>query len=280
MSECQNTGTWDRMTRLAADEGVDFDAVVEAANHPDDDHDHGTPAKTGAYYSDLIFVLTHLRVPAQDSRALWDRMRAHRATLTDALERDPGILVAAADLLINLEARLERSVLIDARRLNRVITTATHDGLTGLQDHATGMRSLERELERAERESLSVSLLMIDIDHFKKFNDAHGHVKGDDALAAAAQAILASVRGMDHVMRYGGEEFCVVLPHVDGAEASVTAERVRSAVRRWSPVRVSIGVATSVAGTSAARGLVELADGALYAAKAAGRDCVRVAGRA
>ena len=122
---------------------------------------------------------------------------------------------------------------------------------------------------------------MVDIDHFKAFNDVHGHRRGDELLRVVAGAIASAVREEDVVYRYGGEEFSVLLAAADVVEAGVIAERVRAAVRTATtsdgvgPVTVSVGVAAQGAPIVATT-LVEHADAALYAAKEAGRDRVLV----
>ena len=126
---------------------------------------------------------------------------------------------------------------------------------------------------------------MIDIDHFKQFNDRWGHTEGDAALRRVAGQIMKTIRASDSAFRYGGEELAVLLPGCKKGQAREVAEKVRLAVadswsRRATPapwLTVSVGVATSPDDARVARGLVDAADVALYAAKARGRDCVVVA---
>jgi diguanylate cyclase (GGDEF)-like protein len=122
---------------------------------------------------------------------------------------------------------------------------------------------------------------MVDIDHFKSYNDRHGHQRGDELLQTVADAISAAVRDGDVVYRYGGEEFSVLLPGTDVATAASVAERVRTAVATATsgfaePVTVSVGVAAEAA-PIAPTDLVERADTALYAAKQDGRDRIALA---
>ena len=163
----------------------------------------------------------------------------------------------------------------------RLAQMATTDGLTGLVNH----RQFHDALGQAVRTHATVSVLMIDVDHFKQFNDAFGHPAGDRVLQVMADVLRACCRSGDTVARYGGEEFSLVLPALDDDHALSVAERVRSAVERAAvpgrPVTVSIGVATAEAGTvaggpdEAEAWLVDQADTALYAAKAQGRNRVR-----
>jgi diguanylate cyclase (GGDEF)-like protein len=143
---------------------------------------------------------------------------------------------------------------------------------------------LEAELSRSRRYKRSVSLLMLDIDHFKRVNDQHGHLIGDDALRWLVSTLQAELRAMDFVCRYGGEEFCTILPETDYSGAARAAERLRVAVER-SPFKhesVEIPLTVSVGGASwhAAGNIPDLlsrADEALYEAKRSGRNQVRLA---
>ena len=166
-----------------------------------------------------------------------------------------------------------------AQANQRLAQMATTDGLTGLANH----RQFHDALGQAVQSTPTVSLLMIDVDHFKSFNDDFGHPAGDRVLQVVADVLRGATRGGDTVARYGGEEFALVLPGLDDDHALSVAERARAAVARAAvpgrPVTVSIGVATTEAGVVPAdevqAWLVEQADTALYAAKAQGRNRVR-----
>jgi diguanylate cyclase (GGDEF)-like protein len=150
--------------------------------------------------------------------------------------------------------------------------------------------TLTREWKRAVRHGSQVSLLFLDLDHFKRFNDRYGHQAGDDCLRAVAEAVSDAVRTTDRVARYGGEEITVILPSTSAAGAVEAAEKVRSAVEAlrlshegnpegagW--VTVSVGVATAVARRGEfvegmPKALLEAADSAMYRAKREGRNRV------
>jgi two-component system cell cycle response regulator len=160
---------------------------------------------------------------------------------------------------------------------------AIRDALTGLENRRAFDTRLHEELQRAERYEHSLSLLMLDIDHFKQVNDTYGHQSGDMVLRRLASIIKDTMRPMDQVFRYGGEEFVLVVPETDMHGACSLAERIREAVAS-APfpltghedihITISIGVATSTQETNACEALVSAADAALYEAKQTGRNRV------
>jgi diguanylate cyclase (GGDEF)-like protein len=196
-----------------------------------------------------------------------------------------------------LEARIEelgrvRLALETAnRRLQRLVAI---DPLTGIANRRHFDRALDREVRRARREQLPLSLIFLDLDDFKHFNDTYGHAHGDDVLRRVARTLDESFRrGGDLVARYGGEEFAVVLPGVDAHRAGLYAERLRRRIWRMAiatgasgagdRITISAGVATfapnmpgSVDATADA--LLRAADQALYRAKCQGRNRVATAG--
>src|SRR5450830_703424 len=162
---------------------------------------------------------------------------------------------------------------------------ATRDGLTGLANRRCFDDTLQAEWQRALRQHQPLSLLMVDVDCFKQYNDAHGHVGGDECLQRIAAAVASEMRANDLVARYGGEEFAVILPNQSLKGAAIVAERIRSRVERLTMpagangesapghVTVSIGAATAIAaGDASAQQLVAIADAALYRAKHMGRN--------
>lgn len=160
---------------------------------------------------------------------------------------------------------------------------ATHDGLTGLYNHKTFYTILDDEIARARRYGKHVSLLMLDIDHFKRINDQHGHVAGDRVLKELSALITQAVRRIDSVCRYGGEEIAVILPETPIDEAFGMAERLRERIAGHSfgandgqslRLTVSIGTASLSQRETSPQELVIAADQALYRAKAEGRNRV------
>lgn len=171
-----------------------------------------------------------------------------------------------------------------ARFHQEVRQLATIDGLTGLYNHRTFQERLETEIERAKRFRSKFSLLMMDIDHFKKLNDTYGHSTGDEILKRVGCKILENIRNIDLAARYGGEEFAVILPETPLEGARITAERIRDTISDYRisqgeniiSVTVSIGIATYPDNATTRKDLIERADSALYQAKRDGRNRVCV----
>ena len=190
-----------------------------------------------------------------------------------------GTLVAVVETVRDITAQKEAQNALEA--------LAACDGLTGLANRRTFDAALTSEARRAARSGVPLSLLMMDIDHFKTFNDSYGHQHGDECLKLVADAIGdVARRSGDVVARYGGEEFAVILPNTGLAAAEVIAERIRRAVEnlriahRSSAsnciVTMSIGGATTVTQDVDVVSLVSAADQALYGAKRSGRNRIRV----
>jgi diguanylate cyclase len=160
-------------------------------------------------------------------------------------------------------------------------TQSLRDPLTGLYNRRYMEDALDRYLSMAERNGDATSVIMIDLDHFKKLNDEHGHAKGDAVLRDAAVQLVGALRPADVVSRYGGEEILVILPTCPLEDAMLKAEILRSRIESLSEmhgcsVSASFGVAC-VPQTSGKADLIPMADAALYEAKQAGRNCVRAA---
>jgi diguanylate cyclase (GGDEF)-like protein len=159
--------------------------------------------------------------------------------------------------------------------LAEVERLATFDSLTGLLNRRVFENVLEREVTRARRTAQPLSLIVLDIDHFKKINDTYGHQAGDEVLRHVGHSLRAVGRDVDAVARYGGEEFAIILPSCGASEAVKVSERLRAAVAGGpGPIRVtcSAGVASLPANAGDGTSLVSAADHALYDSKAAGRD--------
>ena len=205
-----------------------------------------------------------------------------------------GFDVDDAKLLEALGAQAAMAV-VNADLYQTTLELSVTDSLTRLMNRRALNRLLDAELERARRFNTPLAVLMIDVDHFKHYNDRMGHLLGDDALRAVADVLRSSVRKVDAVARFGGEEFCVVLPRTDEAAGLEVADKLLRAVRslelpgaRAQPlglVSISIGVAIfpndmpTAYEDPVAKVIVDVADKAVYEAKRGGRDGVVAAGQ-
>jgi diguanylate cyclase (GGDEF)-like protein/PAS domain S-box-containing protein len=185
-----------------------------------------------------------VRMQKKDGTFVW-------VEFTARVVRDPST-GAAKEAVVTMRDISERKALEE-----KLSSLALTDGLTGLANRRAFDEALDREWKRTLREGAQISLLLLDVDHFKSFNDRYGHQVGDDCLRAIAIAVREAVRGTDIAARYGGEEIVVILPSTDTAGAVEVAEKVRSAVEalqlthKDNPegggrVTASIGVATAL----------------------------------
>jgi diguanylate cyclase (GGDEF)-like protein/PAS domain S-box-containing protein len=228
--------------------------------HPDDVEQ--TNREAAGLFDGADSVEFENRYRARDGSWRWLRWNA-------ALSRETGLVYArASDVTGQKEREAERDELV-----SELDSQARSDELTGLPNRRAFAEELQRELDRAARRNLDLCLALVDLDHFKRFNDRHGHPAGDRLLMETAMAWREVLRANDFLARYGGEEFIVVLPDCSLESAHHVIERLRAAtpdqetcsagIARWDH-RETPGA------------LIERADGALYAAKAEGRDRTKV----
>ncbi|RMG93612.1 MAG: sensor domain-containing diguanylate cyclase, partial [Candidatus Dadabacteria bacterium] len=193
---------------------------------------------------------------------------------------EPQDLDVLETVLAQATLAIERSTYwAQSKELRRLSIT---DGLTGLLNRRYFQERLAEELDRASRHSHPLSLILIDIDHFKHYNDTNGHPAGDKALVLLGRILRASVRAIDVVSRFGGEEFAVILPETRKREAVEIGERIRREVEAFyfpgeerqpaGKLTISMGVAAFPEDARDLRGLIQRADRALYLAKARGRN--------
>lgn len=195
-------------------------------------------------------------------------------------------LDGASDGALETLSRDVANALATARKYDSIRRQVVTDHLTRLYNRRHFVHRAEEEVERSLREQAPMSIVMVDIDHFKRFNDTYGHATGDRVLQVVAAHLQDAVRTTDVCARYGGEEFTLLLPNTPGENAVFMAERVRRTLAgtRYTglglpgdvSITISCGVATCPRDATRVDDLLELADTALYQAKADGRDCVRI----
>lgn len=267
---------WGELTGLAEAEGIGPITLWEQVLHPDDRERRGTALQRHLAGETLRYS-AEFRVRHPSGSEAW---------LLDAgqvIERD-------RDQHARRMVGVVQDITEHKRMEQRLETLARTDPLTGLANRRLFMDELEREYARMRREpGYAAGLLMLDIDHFKRFNDRYGHEIGDQVLVEFADCIASALRAGDRAARLGGEEFAILLHGASLGEAGHTAERVRARVEAMEPqpdrpnttgVTTSIGVTILRADDRGADDVLRRADDALYAAKSRGRNCVVVNGSA
>ncbi len=203
----------------------------------------------------------------------WNKPKGAIATFDDVTE-----LEHKKEALESAMAELEKSQYEIRLQNAELETLAKKDPLTGLSNRRAFLEWFEVEFTRAQNEGLDLRCIMLDIDHFKQVNDTHGHTVGDGVICSLAELISGAVRDTDAVCRYGGEEFCIVVPQASKEAAGTIADRMcrkaRSPGFARVPMTVSFGVASIQSGAASVGELIDLADQALYASKESGRDRV------
>lgn len=234
-------------------------------------------------------------------------LKVHISAICNGDVTKPHAMLTLEDITLYRQVGLSGQAHEDARRYVEMVQftayleqqkeqyrlQSIHDGLTGVYNYAHFRTLLADEVLRARRYGHPLALLMIDIDDFKAYNDAHGHAAGNWALQGVAGLLQHECRRTDQVARYGGEEFAIILPETDGREALRLAKRLRRTVENQTriraefrrPITVSIGVANYPEDTDdheervVQKELIAWADEGLYRAKAEGKNCVREAER-
>lgn len=248
----------------------------------------GIPAAVGcaALFTVVNTAIVAVAAHAANPESRWrDVLWTREILLLDVVELCVGILVAITSALSLglLLLALPPVVLLQRSLMHQQLQAAARtDAKTGLLNASAWQREADTELSRAQRTHDPVALLLIDIDHFKRVNDTHGHLMGDQVLVGVANTLCHQLRDYDVVGRFGGEEFTVLLPGADTVEACRVAERLRGRVRRLAvpaeegtvTVTVSVGVALFRTHGQDLLELLAAADLALYRAKSSGRDRV------
>jgi diguanylate cyclase (GGDEF)-like protein len=228
-------------------------------------------------YSTLLSLLTHLDFPEPAARRHWEKVCVHQRALRKTMRRDPGLRVALLDYFVNQTRVLRNPKVIEMALYQRTEQTALGDPLTGLFNRAYLAQVMRRETSRARRHGRPLSVIMLDIDDFKRINDTHGHLEGDRVLVKAAGLIKENLRDIDVAARYGGEEFAVVLPDTGRSGAFIVAQRIRMSFEGRlrsgrEPVTISGGLAAYPSDGLTPQQLLQFADQGLYRAKAAGKN--------
>jgi diguanylate cyclase (GGDEF)-like protein len=236
-------------------------------------------------YPTLLFVLAQLDFEDDEARELWSRVLLQWQELNRRVPGKVDLRVAVLQYFLRGQRKLHNPAIVEIKILRRTQASAIHDELTRLYNFRYFQDRVASEARRAVRYGHPLTLLMLDVDDFKGFNDSRGHLAGNMALRRLASVLRKSVREVDVLARFGGEEFAVLLPSTPKLDALKLAEKLRQAVERAAvgrqrpagdkPLTVSIGVASLPGDAATAQELVQRADSALYVAKSMGKNCVK-----
>ena len=229
-------------------------------------------------YARLIHVMCHLRLNPTEAKRTWESILKHRDALEEKLGRKTGFRVALLDYFVNESRELKNPKVIEIHVYAETARQAAIDELTGVFNRRFFDNAIEREFKQASRRGREFSLLMIDIDNFKKVNDNHGHTTGDAVISALGKLLRRSIRSEDTPCRIGGEEFAVIFPETSAEGAMVVSEKIRSEFAKLkiaaTDLSLSAGLATFPGDGKTAAELIDLADQMLYFAKYSGKNRV------
>jgi diguanylate cyclase (GGDEF)-like protein len=237
-----------------------------------------------AVYSELIYLLSHLRFKPSEASAHWRNIVELRRSMQERLDSTIDLRVALVSYFLEVQRELENPTVIEMKLFEQAREMAYRDELTGLHNFRYFEQFLSYEISRGNQYHSSVSLVLIDIDDFKRYNDSFGHQAGNKALVDIAMLINQSLREVDLAARYGGEEFVVVAPGTPKLGARLLAERTCDRIgahvfggeagQPGDRLTASLGVATYPADAASADELVRRADQALYLGKSSGKNRV------
>jgi diguanylate cyclase (GGDEF)-like protein len=232
-------------------------------------------------FSHIIRLLSDIDMNEKEAEFHYKKIIQHAEDLETKIGRRVGFRVAMLDYLLNINPKLNYPKIMELSRYDSILKLSTVDGLTGLYNRRYFDEQLDKEIHRSLRNGHTFSIVMIDIDNFKKVNDSYGHPLGDEVLKGLSYIIKNHLRSEDVGARYGGEEFIILLPHTDIHGAIIFSERLLESVRahdfpRELKITFSGGIANYPYHTEELGRLVDIADKGLYLSKMRGKDRISV----
>ncbi|PJZ44430.1 diguanylate cyclase [Leptospira brenneri] len=227
-------------------------------------------------HSALLRVLSSLEIPENESISVWQEIIENKNKLTHCLGRSVGIRIATLDYFTNINKKIKNPKIIEMKLFAETEKLILVDELTRLYNRRHFETALVREFKQSTRYNQNLSLLIIDIDDFKKINDTYGHTTGDEILAKVAKQITSCLRIEDTACRIGGEEFAVIFPQTNEEQALIASEKLLEACRKIKlsekPVTISGGIVSYPEKVKTCSEMYDLADRALYTAKQSGKN--------
>jgi diguanylate cyclase (GGDEF)-like protein len=231
------------------------------------------PSARGQFLQRYFRAITHLDLRESQSVQIWDDMLARRRELRDQIGRQVSLTTALMDVL-STTGLLRLPIIIEYDELKRLQFNAVTDPLTGLHNRRHFVESFEKELNRARRYGSPLALVILDLHRFKEVNDKHGHPRGDEVLRTAAATLKKALRTSDSAFRIGGDEFALLLPETDAAQALGLSRRVGTVFAEMlQPLQLAVsvsmdhGVANFPQDSEDAEQLIRIADERLYQLK-------------
>jgi len=230
----------------------------------------------------IFSTLTSIDLPLKVAKKYWLDVQTHRLQMIRQLGRDIALTTAISDYLQLFTHHLHNSCVVDAGAFERAVSGTIHDNLTGLYNRPYFNETYEQQIALARRYNNDLSILFLDIDDFKDINDNFGHLAGDYALQQVAEVIRNNKRESDIAVRFGGEEFVLLMPNTASVDAANVAERIRRKISKLSittndtvlHLTVSGGLASYPLNSQNAKDLLFMADSAVYLAKGSGKNTI------
>ncbi len=243
---------------------------------------HIVDKKGKQVYAIIFEVLANLDLNYQEAEEYWHRIIDHCRHMSKSLRRRVSIRTAMIDYLSTVDKTLKNPKIVEINHFEKTAMQSKYDSLTGLLNRHHFEELFFKEVSRAERHNLDLSVLFFDLDDFKRINDYYGHIAGDEALKQVAQIILEEKRDEDIAARYGGEELVIILPDTGKVNTLVVGERIRERVEALRlkhhgveiKLTLSGGLASFPFDATDAANLLNDADTALRRAKAAGKNTI------
>lgn len=237
-------------------------------------------------YSALLLILTHLPFEENEARKHWEAILEHYKKLAHLTGRDVGVRVALFDYFINLNQMIEYPKIIELSLFEKIDRSDHLDILTGLDNHRFFLNALSIEMRRSKRYHLQCSVVILDLDDFKQVNEKFGSLVGDIILKETSMIVRNSIRDIDTIVRYGGEEFALILPETGRLRSYIVAERIRISAEKHFKSRKVNGVALNLTISGGISSfpedgvtldeIVGMAQQALYQAKAMGKNAINI----
>lgn len=230
-------------------------------------------------YSSIFGILCDLQIEGTEAKMHFDNICSHRKKMEQLLGREVGFRVGMLDYFMNTKQKLQNPKMIELEAYQKRVRLVDIDELTGLYNRRFLERYIQSEIQRSKRYGFKFSVMFLDLDDFKKINDTFGHHAGDSVLKAFAAVISRLSRTEDVVVRYGGEEFVIIIPQTDSCSAKILYQRVANGLLEYHfrynvKVTVSAGIAEYPRHGTNAASLMEKSDEALYISKRLGKNRV------